>query len=145
MRLTNLVKVRFPKINLKVAYKAPASVGGLFGFKDKSPRELLSNIVYQLTCKDCGKRYIGKTTRNICIRLEEHINVKSDSSVRKHIVDSGHTMDLNWSLQDKANNNQKLLLKEMLHINKYKPELKIQEQSELFSLLIAKSKINKNL
>ena len=42
------------------------------------------------------------------------------------------------------NNNRKLLLKEMLHINRSKPQLNIQEQSELFCLLIGKTKINNN-
>ena len=48
--------------------------------------------------------------------------------------------DLDWKLLDKANTNQKLLLKEMLHINRFKPELNVQEQSELFCLLIGKNK-----
>ena len=57
---------------------------------------------------------------------------------------NNHTMKSDWILLDKANNNQKLLLKEMLHINRSKPELNIQEQSELFFLLIGKTKINNN-
>jgi hypothetical protein len=57
---------------------------------------------------------------------------------------NNHTMKSDWILLDKANNNQKLLLKEMLHINRSKPELNIQEQSELFCLLIGKIKINNN-
>ena len=40
---------------------------------------------YQLTCEDCKKSYIGKTTRNFCVRLNEHLseNKKNDSSVIK--------------------------------------------------------------
>jgi hypothetical protein len=57
---------------------------------------------------------------------------------------NNHTMKSDWILLDKANNNQKLLLKEMLHINRSKPDLNIQEQSELFCLLIGKTKINNN-
>ena len=53
-------------------------------------------------------------------------------------------MKEDWDLLDKANSNQKLLLKEMLYINRVKPELNIQEQSELFCLLIGKTKVNNN-
>ena len=37
---------------------------------------------------------------------------------------------------DSARDDRRLLLKEMLHINKLKPELNIQKSSKLFSLLI---------
>ena len=102
----------------------------------------MSNIIYQVSCKDCSKFYIGKTTRNFCIRLEEHLSTKNknDSLIRKHMDESKHIMDLDRKLLDKASTNQKLLLKEMLHINRLKLELNVQEQSELFCLLIGKNK-----
>ena len=37
---------------------------------------------------------------------------------------------------DSARDDRRLLLKEMLHINKPKPELNIQRSTKLFSLLI---------
>ena len=46
--------------------------------------------------------------------------------------ESNHTMMKYWILLDRADTNHKLLLKEMLHINRIKPELNIKEQSELF-------------
>jgi hypothetical protein len=110
------------------------------------PKDSHFNIIYQLTCNDCDKKYIGKTTRNFCVRFNEHLcdNKKNDLSVIKHIRSKNHTMKEDWDLLDKANSNQKLLLKEMLYINRVKPELNIQEQSELFCLLIGKTKINNN-
>ena len=80
------------------------------------------------------------------MRFNEHLcdNKKNDSSVIKHIRSNNHTMKEDWDLLDKANSNQKLLLKEMLYINRVKPELNIQEQSELFCLLIGKTKVNNN-
>ena len=68
--------------------------------------------------------------------------MKNDSSVIKLIRNNNHTMKVDWDLLDKANSNHKLLLKEMLYINRVKPELNVQEQSELFCLLIGKTKVN---
>ena len=146
VKLNRMVNTSFPKIDLIVAFRAPKTIGNLFSFKDKTPRDLEYNIIYQLTCEECHERYIGKTTRNFCVRLEEHLrdNIRNESSVIKHMKSNNHTMKSDWILLDKANNNQKLLLKEMLHINRSKPELNIQEQSELFCLLIGKTKINNN-
>jgi hypothetical protein len=144
LRFTNTVKTSFPKVDLKIVFKAPKTIGNLFSFKDKTPHNSQFNIIYQLTCEDCKKRYIGKTTRNFCVRLDEHLseNKKNDSSVIKHIRNNNHTMKVDWDLLDKANSNHKLLLKEMLYINRVKPELNVQEQSELFCLLIGKTKVN---
>ena len=47
-------------------------------------------------------------------------------------------------LLERADTNHKLFLKEMLHINRIKQELNIQEQSEFLCLLIGKNKVNKN-
>ncbi len=41
---------------------------------------------------------------------------------------------------DSAKDDRRLLRKEMLHINKLKPELNIQKSSKLFSLLIGERK-----
>ena len=65
------------------------------------------------------------------MRLNEHLcdNKKNDSSVMKHTRSNSRTMKEDWDLLDKANSNQNFLLKEMLCINRVKPELNIQEQS----------------
>jgi phage pi2 protein 07 len=58
------------------------------------------------------------------------------SSVCKH-ARAGHRIDWdNMEILDKAKDRWRLLLKEMLHINKLKPQLNIQKSSKLFSLII---------
>ncbi len=59
------------------------------------------------------------------------------SSVFKHQVETGHEIDYDGvEIIDKADSDRKLLLKEMLHIIKLKPELNVQRRSFLFSLII---------
>ncbi|CAF3166165.1 unnamed protein product, partial [Rotaria sp. Silwood2] len=44
----------------------------IFKNKDVIPKNLQSNIIYQVNCSSCSASYIGKTTRQACRRLKEH-------------------------------------------------------------------------
>ena len=108
----------------------------MFSFKDKPPDIAKAGVVYQLECLDCHKKYIGKTIRQLQTRIEEH-KTHDDSSVKQHINSTNHRID--WDgikTLTSADSDKKLLLKEMLFINKIKPELNIQKSSNLFSLII---------
>ena len=59
-----MVQKSFPKVDLKIAFKTPKTIGSLFSFKDKTPQNSQFNVIYQLTCEECDKKYIGKTVRN---------------------------------------------------------------------------------
>ena len=48
----------------------------------------------------------------------------------------------NIKILDQASDDQKLLLKEMLYINKYKPTINIQKQSYVFSMMIGRNVAN---
>ena len=54
-----------------------------------------SNIIYCLSCKICGKQYVGQTLRTIQRRLYEHFLTieqnKVDSSVARHFNSVGHS------------------------------------------------------
>ena len=53
------------------------------------------------------------------------------------MVAEGHRIDWDdMQVIDSARDDRRLLLKEMLYINKLKPELNIQRSTKLFSLLI---------
>jgi hypothetical protein len=63
-KLQSLVKEHFHKVNLRVAFKAPAELGDHFPFKDKVEQpKMQSGVVYRLKCKNCLDSYIGMTTR----------------------------------------------------------------------------------
>ena len=92
----------------------------------------------------CDQFYIGKTSRCLIRRIEEHKkgvgSIEYKSAVYKHEADSGHKIEYdNIEVLDNANNDKKLLLKEMLYINKLKPSLNKQRKSALFSLIIGNS------
>ena len=138
-RLLSLTYKYYPQVNLRVMFKSPFEIGKLFKFKDVIPKELRSNVVYKLTCKDCHRCYIGKTNRCLSIRMDEH-KTGVNSNVHKHMKENNHYIDWeNVEIIDKADNGLKLLLKEMLHINKLNPSINVQKQSYVFSMLIGRN------
>ena len=63
-RLTKIVNETFPKIELRVAFKAPNEIGKMFPFKDNLKETYKQSlVVYKIKCETCGAAYIGKTER----------------------------------------------------------------------------------
>ena len=61
-----------------------------------------------------------------------------ESTVFKHINAAQHQMDWeNMEILDSARDDYRVRLKEMLYINKLKPELNVQKSSQMFSLLLS--------
>ncbi len=122
-------------------FTCPKTVSSIFSFKEKTPEHLRSKIVYKIGCKDCESFYVGKTSRCFIRRLEEHKKGTGsedyESALFKHEKSTGHTIDYdNATILDQASTDKKVLLKEMLYINKLRPNLNTQKKSELFSLII---------
>ena len=128
-RLTRLVNDNFEQVDLKIAFKAPNEIGKMFPFKDNiKDNSLQSLVVYRIRCETCNREYIGKTERILAHRIKEHNNPKGESAIQTHKREyPTHSIDAsNIEILDKADNNFKLMLKEMLHINTHKPELNTQ-------------------
>ncbi|CAI2736547.1 unnamed protein product [Schistosoma spindalis] len=105
-----------------------------------------SHCIYQFTCL-CGHTYIGRSNRTMQSRVNEHvpkwlqnqcvsndpINVggrKPGSSIAKHIIETGHKIDINAAFKTLYRNCQGRILKfiEALAIRKFKPPLCAQKQ-----------------
>ena len=87
-----------------------------------------SLVVYKIKWQTCNEIYIGKTERILARRIKEHNGKNSESAIRCHKEENpGHIIDASdIEIIDKADNNFKLMIKEMLHINKMKPMLNTQ-------------------
>ena len=137
-KIQQLVKENFEKIQIRIAFKAPATLSDHFPFKDKTndPKQQ-SNVIYHIKCNECDADYIGKSIRICNIRMNEHDNNKSKSNAHIHELETGHKMNFDdIEILDRASNDLKLSLKEMLYIRKLKPKLNKQLESELFTLII---------
>ncbi len=87
------------------------------------------NVVYRLTCKTCGKSYIGQTTRQLKKRIDEHIkdaqSTKDDNKitgVSLHIRSTGHC-DFDPEILDRDNKEWRLKIRESIKINETAPDL----------------------
>ena len=135
-KLVHLIESSFPCVNLKLMFKSHNTIQNFFTYKDKIDQDLKSKIIYSVKCLNCEKAYIGKTIRHFCTRKEEHRTDK-ESSVFKHIQETDHEMDWDeMKILDSARDDYRLRLKEMMYINKLKPQLNVQKSSQMFSLLL---------
>jgi len=150
-KIQETVRSHFSNINLRVAFKSPATLSSHFPFKDKvTDPSKLSMVVYHLKCKNCDADYIGQSKRICNIRMDEHQkptkNKTNPSHVYEHNIIPGHEIDFdNVVILDRADSVKKLELKEMLYIRKLKPTLNKQKESELFTLIIRNVKMENSI
>ena len=70
--LENLVKKFYNDVKLEVVFHTANDIGRCFPFKDGQPKHMQSCVVYHLKCSNCNADYIGKTSRQVKRRFEEH-------------------------------------------------------------------------
>jgi hypothetical protein len=145
-KIQEAVKEHFTNINLRVAFKSPATLGSHFPFKDKvTDPSKLSMVVYHLKCKNCNADYIGQTKRICDVRMKDHQNDKNSHVFEHHNI-PGHEIDFeNVEILDRADTVRKLEYKEMLYIRKHKPTINKQTEGELFTLIIRNVKLDTSM
>ena len=58
-------------------FKTDRRLCSIFRFKDRVPKDVMSNVVYGYKCGGCNAIYYGQTTRHLKIRSAEHIGVSA--------------------------------------------------------------------
>ena len=61
--------------NLKIVFTSLVKVKSFFTFKDKLPKMLLLELVYQYRCGGCNATYYGKTKHHFKVRICEHLGI----------------------------------------------------------------------
>ena len=130
----------YPQVHLRVLYKSCNTIGSNFLFKDKTPIECTSNLIYKYTCECCQAFYIGKTESQYKCRISQHmgvsartgnaLTVKVASDVRDHCFKCRvHVKAENFSIIDKLHTKNNILALESLHQKTKKPTIGIHQQS----------------
>lgn len=86
---------------LKVAFRPPCKVSQAFtNMKDKLENGQQSNIVYSIPCLQCGRSYIGETSRCLCERCDQHekdvANIAkkpNKTALVRHVSTTNHQFD----------------------------------------------------
>lgn len=135
------IKTEFPHIML--GFKCPKTLALVFSkLKDPIDHWQQSNVIYEIPCGQCDKKYVGLTTRKLLTRVSEHerdynswLKIKTSISdlnncdniitrlsnktaALKHVIDCEHQFrytDTKILTSELSLNKLKIL--EMLHIN----------------------------
>nr|CAH8866888.1 unnamed protein product [Trichobilharzia regenti] len=97
-RISESLKRTFPVASLRIAFTNRLLLFN--NLKDKIPMLTNSMCVYQFTCS-CGARYIGRSTRVLSKRVQEHpawLRKGGSGAIRsaiiEHLVDNDHPISI---------------------------------------------------
>jgi len=71
-KLKFIIQQQDPTANLRVIYQTTNPTKRYFPTKDNLNIQQKSGVVYQISCTNCNKTYIGKTIRQTYRRVQEH-------------------------------------------------------------------------
>ena len=60
---------------LKIVFKCQTRVSNSVRYKDPTPKDFISGVVYKFQCCLCNDSYYGESIRHLDIRSREHIGV----------------------------------------------------------------------
>ena len=140
VELKKIVSESFPQVQLLITYKTHSEIGSRFGFKDRQPKLSRSNLIYRYTCECCKAFYIGKTERQLGMRISEHMGVsvrtgkalkaKPHSDIFDHCQKCKcHINPDNFTIEDSHQTDKGLLILESLYQKIKKPTIGIMQQS----------------
>lgn len=113
----------FLKHNITVCHKGHNLLSKNFSkLKTKTPKNKISNIVYEIPCNDCPGVYIGQTSQYLENRIKSHkYDKKNKTALTNHETTKKHTFNFeNTKIIKSENITKKRELHEMLHIQKTK-------------------------
>ena len=90
-KLQKLFSDKLTSCNLKIVFTSPVRVKSFFTFKDKSPKMLLSGLVYKYKCGGCNATYYGKTKSHSKAQICEHLGI-SHLTGKKVKIDNNKLM-----------------------------------------------------
>ena len=132
IKIKNLIK-KYCKPDTKVRLVFTSKkIGEYFSVKDSITTDMCSYVMYHFKCANCGSCYIGETTQQFIIRVNEHLHTDKNSAVYKHLHENENcsTSDRNsFSIIDRARTEFQLRVKEAFHIQKMQPILNRQVKS----------------
>ena len=119
--------------NLKIRLSfSLLKTGSLFSSKDRIFTDQKSFVVYLFSCAGCNASYIGETTRQIMVRVNEHLEKDKESIVFNHLKKfekCKETCDRScFEILDQAQTKFVLKIKQSIHIEQKNPTLNKQKK-----------------
>ena len=111
-----------------------------FGLKSRTPKFLCTNVIYEFKCLcDPSVSYIGVTSRPLCTRVDEHLNVSQKSNaevsaISKHLhtcqkcfADTRHNQLDHFEILRNCTSPYTAKIQEAILIKRKNPKLNIQQ------------------
>ena len=103
-----------------------------FKFKDVLPASLSSSVIYKYTCRECSASYIGMTSKQLKIRISQHMgrsfrtgNINSNEINNSKIFEHFEQKDQPIRVEDfkilTSCPNEDLFILESIYIHKLNP------------------------
>ena len=133
MKINNLIKKYCkPETKVRLVFTAK-KIKEYFSLKDSISPDMTSYIVYKFCCANCGICYVGESTQQFIIRMNEHLYTDKASAIYKHLKENNDCKSTcnreSFSILDKASTEYQLRIKEAFYIQKLQPILNKQSKS----------------
>ena len=135
--ISKIMKRCFPSSNYKFIFVNHTRIKSYFPYKDRMDPLMCSNLIYQYNCVACQASYVGLTSRNLFIRVAEHMrrspytNSKMDqpkfSAIREHCKPECSISPDNFKILAMGNNEWELPTLESIYIKLKAPTLNTTE------------------
>ena len=142
-KLNKLMREFYPQLLVRVIFRPKYTIQNFFKFKDSIPLELQSCVVYKYQCHSCSAIYIGKTKRQLRVRIFEHLgrSVRTNrqiakppfSAIRDHSHDADHALRrdslISFTVLASRSHDMELNVTESLLTARDKPTIGLNDRS----------------
>ena len=99
----------------------------------------IKNCVYEITCSQCGRRYVGSIVRSLRERIKEHTESGRGSTIREHLLEGGEgtaRVIVRVLTREENEGNSRLITRdtETIIIKKRQHELNTRTDSDMVDL-----------
>lgn len=119
----NQVLKKYLKTNdVEIVNRNNNKLRALLGSAKDRTKTMEKSGIYEISCKDCEKTYVGQTCRQLQIRYKEHLahwkhDRKAQSAVAMHMITENHSFSVeNVKLLKEVQNQRYLNATETLYI-----------------------------
>jgi hypothetical protein len=132
-KIKNLIqKYCKPATDVRLIFTS-SKISSYFSLKDAISMHMTPYVVYKFICANCNVCYIGETTKQFIVRVNEHLYTDKASAVYRHLNKDATCKALcnceAFTIIDRASTDYQLRIKEAFHIQKLQPVLNKQIKS----------------
>ena len=135
------IRRHLDRAGINVCYKRGSTLENALYYKSGNKPDDMQrrNVIYECACAECGKTYIGETSRRLCVRTNEHTldgkptskkGALAISGISLHMRETGHTIGSTQVIASESSR-PRLRVREALAIQTRAPQLNDNDGHQL--------------